>query len=171
MGYKNLYTSRGDGNSQQIWMQVGTTFCIRTYIPWEGTETNKCSYTWNTPICIRAYLPCEGTETCIASHSSFSIWILGIRTYLPREGTETHWLFSFWFNRFNCIRTYLPRQGTETHRNPFLNLNEFGYKNLSTSRGDGNQVEFDWPKTNVQVNYTIHLARGRKLYRFSFSTS
>ena len=116
---------------------------IRTYIPREGTETNKCSYTWNTPICIRAYLPCEGTETCIASHSSFSIWILGIRTYLPREGTETHWLFSFWFNRFNCIRTYLPRQGTETHRNPFLNLNEFGYKNLSTSRGDGNQVEFD----------------------------
>ena len=86
-----------------------------TYSPREGTETNKCSYTWNTPICIRAYLPCEGTETCIASHSSFSIWILGIRTYLPREGTETHWLFSFWFNRFNCIRTYLPRQGTETH--------------------------------------------------------
>ena len=65
MGYKNLSASRGDGNY--------------------GHATHA-GYSMS---CIRTYLPREGTETCIASHSSFSIWILGIRTYLPREGTET----------------------------------------------------------------------------------
>lgn len=37
-----------------------------------------------------------------------------------------------------CIRAYLPCEGTETHLNPFLNPNEFVYKNLFTSVGDGN---------------------------------
>ena len=141
--------------------------------------------------CIRAYLPCEGTETCIASHSSFSIWILGIRTYLPREGTETHWLFSFWFNRFNCIRTYLPREGTETPHPqllPFLTapvkppihlsrgrklnwfcrfsrFNRFCVEHpIHLARGDGNLYSFFY-LLKTFVNQPIDLERGRKLHQ------
>ena len=64
MGYKNLSTSRGDGN---LFNSVSWYFLsgIRTYLPREGTETESESH----------FLQIQGSN--------------GIRIYPPREGTET----------------------------------------------------------------------------------
>ena len=91
MGYKNLSTSRGDGNNCSFFDSVSNPSCIRTY--------------------------------------------------LPREGTETRTIFQILVTLDNCIRTYLPREGTETlFRYQVKKHQEIMYKNLSTSRGDGNEL-------------------------------
>ena len=65
--YKNLSTSRGEGNacSPQITRRIKSG--IRTYPPREGTETTTCviASLLNKKSCIRTYLPREGTETFI----------------------------------------------------------------------------------------------------------
>ena len=43
MGYKNLSTSRGDGNLFTIKLVMVTVAGIRTYPPREGTETKSRS--------------------------------------------------------------------------------------------------------------------------------
>ena len=39
MGYKNLSTSRGDGNENAVVVVLLNELSIRTYLPREGTET------------------------------------------------------------------------------------------------------------------------------------
>ena len=64
MGYKNLSTSRGDGNGVfQRTYSCGSCSCIRTYLPREGTETDWQLKEIDHHARIRTYLPREGPET------------------------------------------------------------------------------------------------------------
>ena len=64
--YKNLSTSRGDGNFI-LECLYKNFFRIRTYPPREGTETMIYSVApARLGFCIRTYPPREGTETEIA---------------------------------------------------------------------------------------------------------
>ena len=137
--YKNLFTSRGDGNALRFNTCKKFISCIRTYLPREGTETYWYLTTKVTSsrVCIRTYLPREGTETHFLLYS-LSIFVTLYKNLSTSRGdgnTSTTGL-----NEANyCIRTYLPREGTET--SPIVGIylcTVFLYKNLSTSRGDGN---------------------------------
>ena len=104
---------------------------------------------------IRTYPPREGTET------------LSRRPYRisqrrppnsPREGTETFYLLHN--NQFSTIRirTYLPRKGTETIYDVVDCLPRVQYKNLSTSRGDGNS-NFLYTKLLIHFSRTPYSPR------------
>ena len=75
---------------------------------------------------------------------------MGIRTYPPREGTETQGWSSLIIFVFS-IRTYPPREGTETASSKSLRIDCKTYKNLSTSRGDGNITRLPVRKSPVDV--------------------
>ena len=63
MGYRNLFTSKGDGNCSVVMVTLPSS-CIETYLPRKGTETELEIVCEEHPkICIETYLPRKGTET------------------------------------------------------------------------------------------------------------
>ena len=133
--YKNLSTSRGDGNrltSQRLNLQLT---CKTTYSPREGTETKILRQVLKNSIVRKT-------------------------TYSPREGTETpeKHLLTIHLSLYKNLSTSrgAGNRGWKIYGSPFLQ------NNLFTSRGAGNTQPNPACSSSLREQVLINLGRGRK---------
>ena len=145
MVYKNLSTSRGDGNNiEKFFWITQIKYKNLSTSRGAGNNFNACVFS----VCYRyknlstlrgagnitapGLAPATTSDTyknLSTSRGAGNSWISNklpthtacIRTYLPRKGTETS--SKSYLDIIHCIRTYLPREGPEINddgRNSYI---------------------------------------------------